>query len=82
MSKIKNIEIHNKVVLVLNQLRPFLNDDGGDIEIVEITPDNDLCLRLLGSCKDCSISISTKVGIEKAIKQAVPEINKVDIIED
>ena len=68
--------------IAVNELRPFLNDDGGDIELIQINEKKQVKLRLLGACKDCSMSITTKAGIEKAILQAVPEIQEVSIIEE
>lgn len=67
-----------KVLAALEQLRPFLNDDGGDMELVEITDDATVVVRLLGACKDCSMSLMTlKAGLEEAVKKAAPEIKAV-----
>jgi Fe-S cluster biogenesis protein NfuA len=67
-----------KAEAILDQLRPFLEADGGDMEIVEITDDYIVKVRLLGACSDCSMSHMTmKAGLEEALKKAVPEINKV-----
>ena len=71
-----------KVMDALNQLRPFLNDDGGDMELVEIRDDATVVVRLLGACKDCSMSAMTlKAGLEEAIKRVAPEVKAV-IAED
>ena len=62
----------------LDQLRPFLEADGGDMEIVEITDEYVVKVRLLGACSDCSMSHMTmKAGLEEALKRVVPEITKV-----
>lgn len=62
----------------LDQLRPFLEADGGDMEIVEITEDKTVKVRLLGACSECSMSHMTmKAGLEEALKKAVPEIKEV-----
>ena len=82
MDKKNNQALKKKVDLAVNQLRPFLNDDGGDIEVIQINEKKQVKLRLLGACKDCSMSISTKAGIKKAILQAVPEIKEVSIVEE
>ncbi|MDG1841991.1 MAG: NifU family protein [Crocinitomicaceae bacterium] len=82
MDKKNNQILKKKVDLAINQLRPFLNDDGGDIELIQIDEKKHAKLRLLGACKDCSMSITTKAGIKKAITQAVPEIQGVSIIEE
>jgi Fe-S cluster biogenesis protein NfuA len=62
----------------LNTMRPYLRDDGGNVEIVKITDDMDLWVKLTGSCSTCPQSFMTmKAGIETAVKQAVPEIKSV-----
>lgn len=65
----------------LQQLRPFLEADGGNVSLVEITSDNIVKLELLGACRSCSMSMMTlKAGIEDAVKRAVPEIQAVEAI--
>lgn len=65
----------------LEQVRPFLKADGGDISLIEVTEDNVVKVKLLGACRGCSISnITMKAGIEEAIKNAVPEIRMVETI--
>lgn len=67
-----------KVLGALDQLRPFLNDDGGDMELVEIQDDATVVVRLLGACKDCSMSMMTlKAGLEEAVKKVAPEVKAV-----
>ena len=67
-----------KVLSALDQLRPFLNDDGGDMELVEIQDDETVVVRLLGACKDCSMSMMTlKAGLEEAVKKVAPEVKAV-----
>ncbi|MEY5134183.1 MAG: hypothetical protein RLZZ198_2187 [Bacteroidota bacterium] len=75
--------IEQKVNSAISLIRPFLNDDGGDVELVEVTPDRIVKVRLTGSCKDCSMKQSTlRGGIEETIKKAVPEISAVIAVED
>jgi Fe-S cluster biogenesis protein NfuA len=70
-----------RVEAALNTIRPYLETDGGNVSIEEITPENVVKLKLLGSCGSCPMSIMTlKAGIEEAIKKAVPEITGVDAI--
>ncbi len=70
-----------RVEEALNSVRPYLEADGGDVKVDEITPDNIVRLRLLGSCASCSMSIMTfKAGLEQAIKKAVPEVRSVEAI--
>ena len=72
-----------KVKLAIEQLRPFLNDDGGDIEFVEITNDNVVKVKMLGACTECSMSHMTlKAGLEDALKVVAPEIVSVIAIEE
>lgn len=65
----------------LDTIRPYLEADGGNVSIEEITPDHVVRLRLLGSCGSCPMSIMTlKAGIEEAIRRAVPEIKSIEAI--
>jgi Fe-S cluster biogenesis protein NfuA len=65
----------------LNTIRPFLEADGGNVSIEEITEDNVVRLRLLGSCGSCPMSIMTmKAGIEQAIMRAVPQVSSVEAV--
>ena len=71
----------DKVEQALEQIRPYLEADGGNVEVLEITEDMVLKLKLVGSCSSCPMSIMTlKAGIEETIKRAVPEIISVDAI--
>lgn len=66
--------IKSKIEEVLEGLRPFLKADGGDVELVSVE-NQTVRLRLLGSCRSCSMSQMTmKAGIEEGIKKAIPEI--------
>lgn len=70
-----------EVEKALDTIRPYLVADGGNVSIEEITSDNVVKLKLLGSCGSCPMSIMTlKAGIEEAIKKAVPEITAVEAI--
>lgn len=76
-----NAELLTKVESALNQIRPYLEADGGNVEVLEVTDDNILKLKLLGSCGSCPMSIMTlKAGIEQAVKREVPEIAAVEAI--
>ena len=71
----------DQVEAALNTIRPYLLADGGNVSIEEITPDNVVKLKLLGSCGSCPMSIMTlKAGIEEAIKKAVPEVTGIEAI--
>ena len=70
-----------KVEAALDTIRPYLEADGGNVSIEEITPENVVRLKLLGSCGSCPMSIMTlKAGIEQAIKKAVPQITAVEAL--
>jgi Fe-S cluster biogenesis protein NfuA len=70
--------MREKVEIALNSMRPFLQADGGDVELVDITEDMEVQLRLTGNCSSCNIShITMKAGIENGIKNAIPEITRV-----
>jgi len=69
-----------KVEQALESMRPFLAADGGDMELVDITDDMVVRVKLLGSCSDCHMSDMTKAGVEEAIKKSVPQIVSVEAI--
>ena len=71
----------DRVEAALDTIRPYMLTDGGNVSIEEITPDNVVRLKLLGSCGSCPMSIMTlKAGIEESIKKAVPEITGVEAV--
>lgn len=77
-----NEEIKQKIEIALNSMRPFLEADGGNVELVDVTEDMEVKLRLLGNCSNCSMSSMTmKAGIESGIKNALPEVRKVTAVE-
>lgn len=70
-----------RVQAAIEEIRPFLLADGGDIELVEITNENVARVKLLGACKSCSMSAMTvKAGVEESIKKAAPEIVSVESV--
>ncbi|RFZ92572.1 NifU family protein [Mucilaginibacter conchicola] len=71
----------DQVEAALDTIRPYLEADGGNVSIEEITPEKVVKVKLLGSCGSCPMSIMTlKAGIEQAIKKAVPEITAIEAI--
>lgn len=67
-----------KVEAVLNEVRPSLMADGGNVELVEITADNVVKVKLQGHCGSCPMSMMTlEMGIKKAIMEKIPEIKDV-----
>lgn len=76
MSDQKNI--HERVIKVLDKIRPYLQSDGGDIDLIEITDDLIVKVKLTGACHGCPYSMQTlKAGVEQAILQEVPEVKSV-----
>lgn len=76
-----NEELIRKVKNVIDQIRPYLQNDGGDIEFIELTEDNIVNVRLLGACGSCPYSTMTlKSGVENAMKKAIPEITSVEAV--
>lgn len=74
-------EIIVNIEKALNEIRPFLNSDGGDISLVEVIDEKHVKVRLEGACTSCSLSISTmKAGVETTIKKYVPQIETVENI--
>ncbi len=74
-------DLRDKVEQALETMRPFLAADGGDMELVNITDEMVVQLRLLGSCKNCDMSEMTlKAGVEEAVKRSVPQIKSVEAL--
>ena len=71
-----------KVEAVLNDIRPMLQRDGGDVELVSVEDDGLVKVRLQGACKGCPMSQMTlKNGIEKYLKQQIPEVDRVENVD-
>lgn len=70
--------MRDKVEAVLNKIRPNLQADGGDIELIDVTPDGIVKVRLKGACSGCPMSQMTMTaGVEGVIKREIPEVKKV-----
>jgi len=81
MASEEKSELTNKVKNIIDQIRPYLQQDGGDIRFVEITDDNIVNVELQGACGSCPYSTMTlKNGVEVAVKKALPEIKSVEAI--
>lgn len=73
--------LHQRVEDALNTIRPYLEADGGNVDIVEITSDNIVKLELKGACKTCNMSHMTmRAGIEETIKKSVPEVTSIESV--
>ena len=70
------------VLKAIDNLRPYLHNDGGDMELVEITSENKVVVKLLGACQTCSVSsVTIKAGLEENLKILAPEIIGVEAID-
>lgn len=77
MSEIKK----EKVEEVLSKLRPYLQIDGGDVELVDITDDNIVKVRLLGACYGCPLNLMTlRAGIERALMKEIPVMKRLESV--
>jgi Fe-S cluster biogenesis protein NfuA len=71
-------EKEKKVLKALDKIRPYLNADGGDIKMIELTDDLVVRVEMTGACDGCPFSMYTlKAGVEEAIKKELPEIKEV-----
>ncbi len=78
MGNITDKTILSKIEVALDEIRPFLEADGGDINFIELTDKWIVKVKLIGACSSCSISMMTlKNGVEMAVKRAVPEVKEV-----
>ncbi|PIU68138.1 MAG: hypothetical protein COS84_01625 [Armatimonadetes bacterium CG07_land_8_20_14_0_80_40_9] len=74
--------MQEKVKTALEKIRPSLQADGGDVELVEVTDDGVVKVRLTGACGGCPMAQMTlKAGIEKALKEDVPEVKVVEAVQ-
>ncbi len=73
--------IHENILKALDEIRPFLQSDGGDISLVEVVDNKHVKVRFEGACTSCSVNQSTlKAGVETTIKKFVPQIETVENI--
>ena len=75
-------QIKANILKALEQIRPTLQKDGGDVEFIELDDNNVVKVRLTGACQTCPMSeVTLKEGIEKFIRSEIPEINSVEAVE-
>ncbi|MDC3306172.1 NifU family protein [Flavobacteriales bacterium] len=78
MGIITDITILDKIEAALQEIRPFLEADGGDINFIELTDEWVVKVKLVGACSSCNISMMTlKNGVEVVVKRAVPQVKEV-----
>lgn len=74
-------ELTARIEASLDSIRPYLEADGGNIKVLDITADHVVKLEFIGACGNCPMSTMTfKAGVEEAIKKAVPEIKSIVVI--
>lgn len=74
-------EARGKLIDALETVRPFLNEDGGDVELVSVSPDGIVEVRFLGECATCSLSIMTlRAGIERTLMLACPGVRRIEMV--
>ena len=70
--------IRDRVSRALERVRPYLQSDGGDIDLVDVTDDMTVKVKLKGACHGCPYSLQTlKAGVEQSVMKDVPEIKRV-----
>lgn len=76
-------KLFDKINSALNQVRPYLQADGGDISLIDITDDFVVKVKLTGACQGCTFSYQTlKSGVEQALIREVPEIKEVVSVDE
>lgn len=74
-------DIVRRVEEALNSIRPYLEADGGNVRVVELSPDHTVKLEFVGNCGTCPMSSMTfKAGVEEAIRRSVPEVRGIEVI--
>ena len=74
--------MRDKVEKALNKIRPSLQADGGNVELVDITPDGVVKVRLTGACGSCPMATMTlQNGVGRILKQEVPEVKSVEAVD-
>ena len=74
-------ELTRRIESALDTIRPYLEADGGNVRVLEVTTDNVVKLEFLGNCGTCKMSTMTfKAGVEEAIRKFVPEVKSIEVI--
>ncbi len=75
------IFMEDEIRKALESVRPFLQADNGDIELVDVSEDGIVKVRLLGECKECPLSVMTlRAGIERSLMNQVPGISRIEAV--
>ncbi|MBU2447045.1 MAG: NifU family protein [Bacteroidetes bacterium] len=74
-------ELRERIQKALDSVRPYLHADGGDVELVNVTEDGIVEVKLVGACGTCPMSQMTlRAGVERALMRSVPEIKRVEAV--
>ena len=77
MKKMANQQVVKRIKHAIDSVRPYLVADGGDVELVDVSDDLIVKVKLIGACQGCPFSVQTlKAGIEQAIRNEVPEMKE------
>ena len=77
----KGKDLINRVEHALDSIRPYLEADGGNVRVIEITGGSILKLEFVGNCGSCPMSTMTfKAGVEEAVTRLVPEIKSIEVV--
>ena len=81
MTDIEKKDLLERVDIALNDVRPHLKVDGGNVEVVDVTEDNIVKIKWLGTCESCNMSMMTmKAGIEQTLRGKIPEVSGVEAV--
>jgi Fe-S cluster biogenesis protein NfuA len=82
MDNLRKKELLQKITSAIETVRPYLKADGGDVELIDVTDDFVVKVRLTGACDGCPFSMMTlRAGIEQAVRRNVPEIKELQAVE-
>jgi len=83
MSVQTDSELIQRIEKALADIRPYLESDGGDISLIDVTPDMVVRVKLHGACQSCTVNQMTlTAGVEQSIKKYAPEVKAVENIDD
>ena len=75
--------LRDKVEASLKSVRPYLQADGGDVELVDVSDEGIVQVRLVGACRGCPGALMTlRMGIERILKEQIPEVKAVEAVSD
>ena len=80
-TQIKSEDLLRRIEISLDNIRPYLEADGGNVRVLEVTKDHVVKLEFMGNCGNCRMSTMTfKAGVEEAIRKSVPEIRSIEVV--